>query len=382
MPSTNTVTAEIPPAPIIVSGSNSAPGQITLTWNNNGCSDITSYDIYQDGVSIYNNFSNTTIDITGFTLPNPSYSYSFYIIAKISLGGNDFISPDSTTETVSLPLIYYQTGFYYANIANGYTGYVALNSVIPVAISFNYDISINVLVVAGGGGGGCAKNSNNLPGGGGGGGGIYYNDSFNAQPIQYNLVVGVGGSGVIPPSAPDNNGQPGTSSTVTSSSVTITSTGGGGSDGANGASGGGSSDSSGNVYPLNGGYGASGNPLEPSIYFNGENSIIPILLVPSINLPFTFPDTVLYLSGGGGSGENTTGYASAEGYGGGAGNGVGGLGGAQNPSGNGENAYTSFFVSGNSYFGGGGGGCPYTINQGYSSGNGANGVIIFWWLNP
>ena len=357
--STN-VTANIPPAPTIVSGTNSAPGQITLTWTDSGCSDITSYDIYQDGV-FYINVPNTTpLIITGFTLPS-SYSYSYDIIAKILEGGNDFISSTSTV-VVLLPLIYSDTGFDYKN-DNGYTGYVAFNS---ATIAFNYNFYINVLVVAGGGGGGTANPSNNIPGGGGGGAGIYVNDYFLAQPIQYNLTVGGGGAGAPVSLFDGTDGDPSYVADIIT--TLITTTGGGGADGANGGSGGSGSDFYGASYPLNGGYGGNGQfaPL------NGQDSIVPIYFGSSYSIPFTavIPYT-LYLSGGGGGANIYSPF-----YGGTSGNGIGGVYGA-NLTNNGENASTSFSNPG--YFGGGGGGGYSTT---YTGGDGADGVIIFWWADP
>jgi hypothetical protein len=362
--STNTVTAEIPPAPTITAGTNSAPGQITLTWTDSGCSDITSYDIYQDGVFYINVFyPATSLNITGFTLPS-SYSYSFGIIAKILEGGNVFISPTSTV-TVGLPLIYSDTGITtYQN--NGYTGLVA-DTVGSATIAFNYNFSINVLVVAGGGGGGTANPINNIPGGGGGGAGIFAINNFPAQPIQYYLTIGGGGAGAPLGSFDGTDGDPSYVKDYDNITILIATTGGGGADGANGGTGGSGYDIYGTFYPLNGGYGGNGQfaPL------NGQDSTVPIYFGSSYSIPFTSPAYTLYLSGGGGGANILFPF-----YGGTSGNGIGGVYGA-NLTNNGENASTSFSNPG--YFGGGGGGGYSTT---YTGGDGADGVIIFWWLDP
>lgn len=87
-----------------------------------------------------------------------------------------------------------------------------------------------VLVVGGGGGGGTWDNSGNTAGGGGGGGAVVFNSAVPLSIGTYTVVVGAGGSGILPSTgaAAGSNG-----SQSSFGDITADGGGGGGSSGGN-----------------------------------------------------------------------------------------------------------------------------------------------------
>ena len=360
------VSAVRPDAPVLtlVSESNTS---VSLSWSdisNNNCISvfpITSYNIYQNGLLVQTQpYTIKSTTIGGLIL---GMSYSFFITSV----SNRIESLPSNIINVNILPLYNAIGYssIYSDPILG-TGIVFENSLTTQSLTFNYPIyNINVLVVGGGGGGGLRNTLNLKPGGGGGGGGIYYSITFSPSvKTTYNMTVGNGGFGANSSNNPTTiNGTSGTNSIIsTSTGPLITSTGGGGANGSNGGVEGNS----------NGGNGGSGQNSGTGI--NGLDSVVPIIAGTSILLPFTSPSTTLNLSGGGGSGENSS-YPER---GGNPGLGVGGTqGGSTNEIG--VSAAQSFVN--NSGFGGGGGGCPLDQFPNIFAGNGGNGVIIFWFPN-
>ena len=86
---------------------------------------------------------------------------------------------------------YYELLFYPYNNINGLSQYDGSG-----IIKFNFDLSINLILVGGGGGGGNAVTGNNNAGSGGGGGGNYLYTNYNIiKDTNYNINVGRGGGG-------------------------------------------------------------------------------------------------------------------------------------------------------------------------------------------
>ena len=306
--------------------------------------------------------------------------YLVYTSTSNCLISNTLTSNTSTGSTGTTVDPVLATGYskFYSDPTTGYTGIVFEYGTSSQTITFNSQIdNVNVLVVGGGGGGGSNNNINAILGGGGGGGGIYYSTTFSPSiKTTYNITVGSGGLGCTSTS-PNNNGENGGNSIIsTSTGPLITSTGGYGSDGSNGGYGGDGGYGGEGITTKNGGnggYGINSNNPQPSPYGNGKDSTIQI-----ITLPFTQPNTILNLSGGGGGAsvnffDNYVGGNPGLGSGGSSGT----TGGA--PDGNGIPAVQSFQTG--SGFGGGGGGCAFPTGQNFNAGNGGNGVVIFWWSN-
>jgi hypothetical protein len=252
---------------------------------------------------------------------------------------------------------------------------------IPLAsaiITFNMDISVNLIIIGGGGSGAG-------DGGGGGGGGGTIDMSFNiVKGTTYNITVACGTS-----SAGLNIPIYGGNSVFNSSYVAYSGSGGyprgysnplGGNGGGtnmtssneNGGGGGGGAcgflnntptvSSGGNNNSDNSNYGQNGTFVGGSSY---NYTTIPI---KSISVPFMNSSSIITCGGGGGACFNNTDK------GGTAGNGYGGFtfetGGIGYPGNN--DIHTG-------YGGGGGGGGSFGNN--YSGGAGGNGVVIIYWSN-
>ena len=132
---------------------------------------------------------------------------------------------------------------------------------------------------------------------------------------------------------------------------------------------------------LNGNIGCGGGGASGDYDFFIPDGVASTLT--SIQLPFIAGNPNVYISGGAGAAVKTghiypNGHTYPSNAGGGAGRGIGGLGGAASPSKNGENAITGIDAS-NYYYGGGGGGGFGTVSSGDIAGNGADGVVIIWW---
>ena len=200
-----------------------------------------------------------------------------------------------------------------------------------------------------------------------------------------NITVGSGGKGA--PNSGTNVGGPGTDTIFDDSLNQITSIGGSASEGANGSTlGSGGYAINGVIVPnsnLNGNTGCGGGGASGNYNFYTPDGNASTLT--SIQLPFIAGNPYVYISGGAGAavtwdyGTYPNGIEYSSNAGGGAGVGIGGLGGAYSPSLNGENAITGTFVS-NYYYGGGGGGGFGTVSSGDIAGNGADGVVMIWWF--
>ena len=191
-------------------------------------------------------------------------------------------------------------------------------------ITFNTDISCEVLIVGGGGGG--ARNDDWEGGGGGGGGGVGYG-IINFNQGEYNIRVGFGGAGG---SSRLDNGKNGGDTTIIGGLINETAYGGGGGGwrpGLIGGSGG-------------GGSGHAGN------FEGGNNS-------KGISLSHFDKANIIYYGNKGGYGHN----ASGGGGGGGAGGvGLGGGGPGNYNAGKGGDGKNFNITGDNKYYGGGGGG--------------------------
>lgn len=361
-------------SPTNLTATNITTNSVYLSWTNpTNTNFILGYNIYvSNGITIPVSSSTTNYTVTGIT---PGTSYNFYLK---SYNNGSTSGPSNIVSITTLP-VYIQTGATNVYNNNGYTGIVFDYPSSGQTITINSSVTLYILAVGGGGGGGLSNTSNIIPGGGGAGGGIYYSNHFPYTPTQtYTISVGNGGQGCTGSTANyniSNNGQNGGTTTISLGvNAIITATYGAGSNGANGGPGGSGYDTYGNTYSGNGGEGATGNSLSTP-YRNGLNSSIPILGDSSLNLPFTTPpNSVLNISGGGGSG-----IGNNNNHGGLNGLGNGGNGG-DSSSGNGVSAPNS--IANNSGYGGGGGGCPYDLGYGHYAGNGGNGVVIFWFQNP
>lgn len=217
--------------------------------------------------------------------------------------------------------------------------------------------SVEILVVAGGGGGAA------MTGGGGGAGGLIYNSSFAVTAQNYNVTVGLGGSGQVGTANP-GNGSDGQSSIFN----TLTAVGGGGGGtnsgvGRSGGSGGGAghnntpgglgtsgqgNNGSGGItsapnYGAGGGGGAGAVGGTPTNYAGGNGGV---------GLSYSISGSSQYYAGGGGGGTYMGGTYGLGGSGGGG----------DAPAGN---------ATPNT--GGGGGG---QINNLANAGNGGSGIVI------
>lgn len=238
-----------------------------------------------------------------------------------------------------------------------------------VAYQSNYPIAvgeIEILLVAGGGGGGQRV------GGGGGGGGLVYNSEYRVAAIEYNVVVGAGGS---PATANGTRG----SSGGNSSFDMLNAIGGGGGDsypttgrGGNGGSGGGGAFGSGvggdadylsprqgydggGTYTGGAQYGGGGGGGGGAV---GSTAASTKAGDGGIGASYTIRDgSAVYYSGGGGGGAS------------GGSSGVGGSGGGgDGKAGSGINGEDADANTG----GGGGGGSDWSS----SGGSGGTGIVI------
>ena len=254
------------------------------------------------------------------------------------------------------PSIIFDDNYYYITFVN--------NGNITFLSSLNATINdFNIICVGGGGGGGGSSNRQagnpKSSTGGGGGGAAAARLNTTVSNTSYSITIGTGGGG-----GPGNlSGINGTDSSFKSGITNVITSGGGGRgaghfEGVVGGSSGTVTASSGTIYGGDGGNGGSGfeDNIPPIIATNGTNGS-----------QFILPNgSNLYFSGGGGGGG---GDASINGDGGGAGNGIGGIVGANS------------IIDGQSatkYGGGGGGGGMNDVGNFSTGGQGGPGIVILY----
>lgn len=345
---------------------------VTLGWNRViNCIQITSYNIYQNGILVQN-VPYTTLSTTINAL-DVGTLYSFYI-TSVSNTSESLISNTVLLNTPSPSFTATGTYSYTTDSNCNYTITFTGNG----TIRFSDDFNINVIAVGGGGGGGGGStynqdNPTESAGGGGGGGGIGILNNFTiTQTINYSITIGtygIGGEG-------NNHGISGSESSFKNGVTNyLTALGGGGGGGYyNGCQGGsgGTATSITTITSYNGGNGGNGfqapygsPPVGGITPTSGSNTnpLMPIGPVPS--------GLTYYFSGGGGGGiYNPTFNGGLAGN-----NGNGGTFGGNSVT-NGENASLSSYGSG-----GGGGGCPPSYLAYSNGGNGTAGVVIIYFTH-
>ena len=226
-------------------------------------------------------------------------------------------------------------------------------------ITFNEDITCDILVVGGGGGGGSSSQSGSYQGGGGGGGGVIKNNSINFSKGTYNITIGAGGNGQ------SSNG--GSSSISGNGITTITAGGGGGGGGEN---------------SLNGSNGLKGGSGGGGAYNNGTTTNPGNSLDDSGNIISSFGKGAMGIDSSGGGG-------GARGHAYGANSGVGVISTISGTSlmyGSGGSGNSGAIHSGGGAFDGhainnrgGGGGGGGTANK--AGGKGSDGIVIIRFAN-
>jgi hypothetical protein len=310
----------------------------------------------------YNQFS---VDISNNIQYNTTNTTYIIRVRSISTG----YSPSGVTNIeLNLPKPYTTSG----NVTelqdvNSSYGYSVLLFNANNSIKFNYNFSINLLIIGGGSGGSSGEGLSKEYGGGGGGGGGVVNAQLQVNPSNtYYIKRGTGGTGGIVVIGNVQPGNPGTNSSFSSTDVSYSATGSQiyiNDQIIYGLSGYGL-DYNSTIPNSNGGSGGKGCVGNNQNYTDGSNSDVVSFSI--INL------YTIYCGGGGGGG----GYFISTG-GGYAGAGVGGQGGGYiASSGNGQNAPSSTVTP--YYFGGGGGG---GVTNNGNGGSGGNGTVILWWKN-
>jgi hypothetical protein len=332
-----------------------------ISFNENATIELKYYNILEFNVknNVTNKkgfkFNNCNVKIGSFvTNYLKYYPLSVFNFQNKTLYNNYYINYITTTPSTIGNIILNYTGTNTLHISDGETKYIKFTN--NGIISFNYDITVSVVLYAGGGSGGGIIDDNDSGGGGGGGGGGVGIGTINFKKnIEYNIIIGKGGIGVA-----TGKGMNGENTRIFGDNINEIVYGGGGGgcsindkDGNNGGSGGGGGKTNGtNGRGGTATRGESFSGINANIFYYGNNG-----------------KTSYYYD-----------YNGAGGGGGGSGQSVGAII-------DGYSAVYSYITGSQQYFGGGGGAgyLPYRyINGSYiysggfggssSGGDGGNGA--------
>lgn len=353
----------------VVNNGNYSNSDLATLFKPLGSSTKLSYNVgYKPNQTNYpnkNDLSDIFMPIGSATkISNVGYKYSGNDLSNIfqDISYNTFTISNQTNITTSTQTL------------NGYSVYTFTTKDTKLntywitgtcTISFDFDTSVNVILVGGGGGGGRggtnASTIANGGGGGGGGGGFLKTQIILKANTSYSLQVGSGGVLYT------NTNQDGQSSSISGSSISISAFGGthGGnssnSSSQTGGTGGTTSTSgviAGTTTSVSGGSGGNGGTA-PTNGGNGQTSYT------------TEYSTTLSVGGGGGGGINNNTSANL-GSGNGSTSGTGGSKGIQNTT-------PPNTVTGKGYGSGGGGGGGVNVFGGsLAGGYGHSGIVIIY----